>query len=412
MVQPDGTFLMHVTIPADTPPGAHHFVVTVTPPGEAPSVVDVPATVLPAPKEVAAGPVKNPTKTTSPGGAFGTERDDPAAASSLTHSIGTLGELFSNPVVVGAAAAAGLALLLLVAFPAELLNSTISEQYRRFARHLPRLRGGWLRRFAAWLGRAPLLGGLGVTIAAAVIFGFADPGFGFDVTSLRLVLSCAIALFIVGYLASSIAGVIIRRRWALSTTMELKPLGLILAVIGVVMSRILDFSPGFMLGLILGISLVGSTTVAERAKATLVQAGAVFVLAMLGWVGYSILSATTAPDSFGSALAFDTMVAVTTEGLTALFIGMLPFRFLDGQSVFAFSRVIWAASFVLSAVAFLLVVLPTSWGQVTGSLWLWVSVVGGFAVVALGIYLYFRFWAPALDEEESGAEVPVVVASK
>jgi hypothetical protein len=412
MVQPDGTFLMRVTIPADTPPGAHHFVVTVTPPGEAPSVVDVPATVLPAPKEVAAGPVKNPATTTSPGGAFGTERDDPAAASSLTHSIGTLGELFSNPVVVGAAAAAGLALLLLVAFPAELLNSTISEQYRRFARHLPRLRGGWLRRFAAWLGRAPLLGGLGVTIAAAVIFGFADPGFGFDVTSLRLVLSCAIALFIVGYLASSIAGVVIRRRWALSTTMELKPLGLILAVIGVVMSRILDFSPGFMLGLILGISLVGSTTVAERAKATLVQAGAVFVLAMLGWVGYSILSATTAPDSFGSALAFDTMVAVTTEGLTALFIGMLPFRFLDGQSVFAFSRVIWAASFVLSAVAFLLVVLPTSWGQVTGSLWLWVSVVGGFAVVALGIYLYFRFWAPALDEEESDAEVPVVVASK
>jgi hypothetical protein len=240
-----------------------------------------------------------------------------------------------------------------------------------------------------------------------VIFGFADPGFGFDVTSVRLVLACAIALFIVGYLASGLAGLILRRRWSLSTAMELKPLGLVLAVVGVVMSRILDFSPGFILGLILGISLVGRTTAAERAKATLVQGGIVFVLGMLGWAGYSILSSFGDPTSFGSALAFDTMVAVTTEGLTALFIGMLPIRFLDGESLFAFSKPMWVAAYAISAIAYLFVVLPASWGQVTGSLGLWIAIVGGFAVVAIGIYLYFRFWAPPLPEDDDAdAENP------
>lgn len=400
IVKPDGTFAMHVIIPADTAPGAHHFVVTVTPPGESPSVVEVPATVKVAPVPAASPPKDRPADAThDAGGALGIDRDDPAAPSSLTHSIGTLGELLSTPAIVGAAAAAGLALLLLVAFPAELLNSTISEQYGRFARRLPKVRAHWLTRFTAWLQTTPLFGGIAITVLAAVIFGFADPGFGFDITSLRVVLACSIALFIVGYFASSVSGLILRRRWKLSTTMELKPLGLILAVIGVVMSRILDFSPGFMLGLILGISLVGTTTVAERAKATLVQAGVVFTLSVLGWVGYSILSATSAPDNFGTALAFDTMVAITAEGLTGLFIGMLPIRYLDGESVFAYSRPIWALTFLFSLVVFLFVVLPTSWGQVTGSIWLWTAVVGGFAVLALGIYLYFRFWAPPLPED-------------
>jgi hypothetical protein len=396
-VAPDGTFELPVTIPVDTTPGLHHFVVTLTAPGEDPSTVEIPVTVKAAPKAIAGPPEKTALEDAVPlTGATGTERDDPGAPSSLTHSINTLPSIFSNPIVLGIAGAAGLGLLLLIAFPAELLNSTISEQYPRFAHRVPR--APWLTRFTDWLERTPLFGGVAITLAAAVIFGFADPGFGIDITSVRVVLACGIALFIVGYIASIISGRIIRARWGLSTVLELKPLGLILTVIGVLLSRVLEFSPGFLLGLILGISIVGTTTAAERAKTTLVQAGVVFALAMLAWVGYSIATVVVDPSSFGGALLYDTLVAVTAEGLTALFIGLLPVKFLDGPAIFQFSKGLWAATYVVATVAFLALVLPSQWGEVGGSFGAWIAIVGGFAVVCLGIYLYFRVWAKPVDE--------------
>ncbi len=399
-VKPNGTFSLPVTIPDDATPGLHHFVVTVwSPAGEA-VVVEQPVTVVAFPK----GTVVRVAEASGGSAAAGTfvDRSNPGAPSSFTHGINSVASIFSNPVVIGVAAAAGLALFLLIAFPAELLNSTISEQYPRFAKRVPR--APWLTRFTSWLEKTPIVGGLAITLVAAYIFGFADPGFGFDITSFRVVLACFIALFIVGYLASVISGRIIRRRWKLDTVMELKPLGLILTVVGVVLSRLLDFSPGFLLGLILGLSIVGSTTAAQRAKTTLVQAGVVFVLALAGWVAYSILSATTNPDDFGTALLFDTLVAVTSEGLTAVFIGMLPVKFLDGPAVFEYSKPLWAASFLVAAFAFVVVIVPSAWGELNGSLGVWIAIVGAFALVALGIYLYFRFWAPPLPEDAEETE--------
>lgn len=396
-VADDGTFDALVTIPQNAEPGAHRFVVHVTPTEGLPSVQEQAVTVV-LPTRALDTPGEAATTHAAESSTGGADRGDPAAPSGLTGSIQTLGSVLANPVIIGTAALSGLALLLLVAFPAELLNSTISEQYQRFSRRVPKLTA--LERFTNWLERMPWLGALLITVLAAVIFGFADPGFGFDVTSLRVVLACAIALFIVGYLASAISGVIIRGRWHLATTLELKPLGLVLTVVGVLASRLLDFSPGFLIGLLLGIGIIGRTTAAERAKTTLVQAGVVFALAMLGWVGYSILLAGGEPDTFASALVVDTLVAVTTEGLTALFIGLLPFRLLDGSAIFEHSKLAWAASYTVAAAAFVLIVIPSAWGQLDGSLWTWIVVLGGFAIIAVGLYAYFRFVAPTPEERD------------
>lgn len=409
LVDADGSFRLHVTIPLDIEPGAHHFVVLVTPAGEPAAMASQAVTVVPAKKAVASPPAKPDPAATGDdgsGGSTGTDRDNPGAPSSLTHAIDTFQQIITNPIVLGTAAAAGLGLLLFVAFPAELLNSTLSEQYGRIQRLLPPAKAPWFRRFRHWLETTPLFGGILITFLAAVIFGFADPNFGFDVTSARVVLACFIALFIVGYVASAVAGLIIRRRWNLPTVMELKPLGIVLTVVGVVISRLLDFSPGFLIGLILGVALSGKTTVPERAKASLVQSAVIFAFAILGWVGYSVLSGVVDSGTFGGALLFDTLVAITTEGLTALFVGLLPFRFLEGESIFAQSKVVWMVTYVIAAFGFLAIVVPSAntWGEVGISLPLWIGIVGGFFVLAVGIYLYFRFWAKPLDETDGDDE--------
>jgi hypothetical protein len=173
--------------------------------------------------------------------------------------------------------------------------------------------------------------------------------------------------------------------------------------VGVVLSRLLEFTPGVLLGLFLGLGLVGATTVAQRAKATLVQVGVVFSLALLGWVGYSILVATTTPDTFATTLAFDTLVVVTAEGLTALFVGLLPIRMLIGPGILDYSKTLWALVYALVATAFVLIVLPSAWGEIDGPVWTWVIVLVGFAVVSLAVYLFFRFTSKEDDDEDGGS---------
>ena len=49
-------------------------------------------------------------------------------------------------------------------------------------------------------------------------------------------------------------------------------------------------------------------------------------------------------------------------------------------------------------------VVPNNFAEINGSLWVWGIVVGGFAVVAIGLYVYFRFFAPPIAEDESVPE--------
>ncbi|HUG49921.1 MAG TPA: Ig-like domain-containing protein, partial [Terrimesophilobacter sp.] len=261
------------------------------------------------------------------------DRDDSAAPSALTNALRTLQQVLSSPVVLVTAAGSGAALLLFVAFPAELLNATLATQYERLFGRLRVLKLHWLQRLRARLARRPLVSGTAMIAFSALAFGFVDPHFGFDLTSLRLVLALGIALFIVGYLSNAMTSWIVREKWHIGASLEAKPLALILTVVGVLLSRLMGFSPGFLIGLILGISLTSAASAAQRSRMVMLHTGVILGLGISAWVGYSVLIAGTdgQPDSFLRALAIDTLAAVTAEGVTALLVGLLPFRFLEGQ---------------------------------------------------------------------------------
>lgn len=410
----DGMFSLGALVPGDFPLGIQRLAVSVTPPGEAASVKQELVTIVEAPAEEAVqapreASAANATKPTNaelkPHLAGSTDRNDPASPSFLTTAIATLQRLLGNPAAIVTAGAGGLLLLLFVAFPAELLNATLSEQYERFARRIPLLRArvGWIERMRRWFSRNPIAGGIAVTAFASLAFGFADPGFGINLTSLRLVLSCAIALFVVGYLSSAITGLIVHQRWHVPTVIELKPLGLVLTVAGVVASRMLDFSPGFLIGLLLGVTIAEGATTAALARTALVRSGIMFGFAMAAWIGYSVVVAGGIPSNFAGLLATDTLVAVTTEALVALVIGMLPFQFLEGDALYHHAKWLWAASYAVVAAAFIAILVPAAsgWDSLSGSIWTWV--VGGFAILAVLVYLYFRFVAQPIPEVDPQA---------
>jgi hypothetical protein len=391
-VTADGTFSMLVKIPAGVDPGSHEIVVTITPPSEAPATAGAPVTIA---DPNAAAPTDDPTA-----------RNEPNAPALFTNSVKTVSDVLGSPVTIAAAAGAGLLLLMFVALPAELLNSTLEQHYERMFGRLPFLKRRTGPRFpglVALFERNKIIGGVVLTALAAIIFGFADPGFGFDLASVRTVLASAIALFIVGYVASALTGLILRGRWEMVTTIELKPLGIVLTVIGVVLSRLLDFSPGFLFGLIIGLGMVGASSLAERVRLTLLNSAFIFGFAIIAWIGYSAIAGDT--TGFWDTLGNDTLVAVTSEGLTALAVGLLPFRFLDGEGLFERSKALWAGVYLVAAAAFVLILIPAAnnWGETTGPVWFWLSVLVVFSLVAFGIYLYFRV-THSEDESEHESE--------
>jgi hypothetical protein len=394
----DGTFTINSTIPLDIEPGAHSFVVTVSADGANPSTVNAPIIVLPAAADAPATPEEEPgdeakpddqKPPSAPASATGdwttADRNDPASESALTESIATFADLWANPVVVGVAAVVALVLLLFVAFPAELLNATIAEQYDRAAENRGRRTPGWWTAFRAGIDRLPVVSGTILILIAAVIFGFVDPRFGFDIVSLRVVLACAIATFILVLLASLIAGGISRRAWDITPSIELRPLGLVLAVVGVVASRLLDFLPGIMIGMLAGLVLLGSAPATARLRVTIVRAMVIWGIAVAAWFGYSLFVGGLAGSSFAGNLVIETLVAVTTEGLTALLVGMLPLRFLEGSIVFRASKRSWAVLYFTIALTWVVVVLPMNFVALRGPIWQWAIVAVAFALLAVGV---------------------------
>ena len=69
----------------------------------------------------------------------------------------------------------------------------------------------------------------------------------------------------------------------------------------------------------------------------------------------------------------------------------------------------WIATWLGAAASWVLIVLPENYGEIQGSIWVWGAVVAGFAVVALAIYLIFRFAIkPEPEEETSESDIQKV----
>lgn len=410
VVDESGAFVLPVTVPLDMEPGDHSLVATLTPLDGEPSVVSVPVVVEPvAAPEPIDGEVteeeeeavdgENPEGAS--GGLMGT-RADAGAPSAITSTLPTMLEAFANGTAVLLSGGIALALLVLVAFPAELLNSTLASNTGRFGRGFARLADATDRATQAVVAatRTTAVPALVLVLISSIIFGFVDPEYGFDPVSLRMTLSLALGLFLVSWVAVSLTRSVLRRVWGLESATGLMPVALIFAVLGVVLARIVDFSPGFLLGLVIGVEAAARWTGVDRARAALTQTGVVVGLAVLAWISYSGLTALwgAEPTGFAELLVLDALVATTAEGLTAAAAGLLPLGFLLGHDLFRWSKVAWAGVFVGVTLLFSLVVLPTV--DISGTpaqVGFWVLVMLVFAVVALALWALLQW----LERRES-----------
>lgn len=355
---------------------------------------------LALPEETAA-PTPDPVVVEKPvasgaGGPASSPGSDPAAPSFLDGGLTTLDDIIRNPLTVAVAGGIGGLILLLVAIPANILDSTIEANWERisapFSRLIP-LRDR-IRRFTARLPRLPFPAPL-VIVLATVAFGFTNPTFGVDLASLRMTLALALGLVLVVLVPIAVTRLTIGRRWHVTADVVARPGAFVLALLGVLASRTIGFSPGILVGLVLGLELARNARAEDRSRATVIRLSTTLGVALLAWIGYSALQAVYggagAPDVLGQ-LTLETFAAAASEGLAGVVVAILPVTFLEGRDLFNSSKKWWLALALPASFAFALIVLPT----VTTSegprqpIGLWIGVLVVFSLLVFAIWLTFR----------------------
>lgn len=349
-------------------------------PGASASDPEAPATPGPG-SSTTSGPV-------APGGG---PRPSSAVGGSFASSVPRPTEVSSDPLVLAQSALLTLALLLLMPFPGQLFNSTFEaheDEIRRSLR-LDRLRaigdaaGGFWR---SWPGVAVF------TAIAAALYALLDPSFGLDLRSLSTYVGMLAGIVVVT-LAFALPAWVVHGR-AARPSVKVVPLSLGVGVVCVAISRVTGFQPGYLYGLLIGLAFARELSVAEEARVVAASAALMLVGAFAAWIGLAALppgdEASFAVLSLRTALA-----AVLVAGLEGVAFGLLPFRFLPGEALFAGNRLLWAALLGAGVFAFFHVLINPASGYLADTsrtpLLTTLALFVGFGLGSVAFWGWFRF---------------------
>ncbi|MEO8093923.1 MAG: hypothetical protein ABI632_03215 [Pseudolysinimonas sp.] len=281
-------------------------------------------------------------------------------------------------------------LVLLVAFPAQLLNTAAETGSDRLSEWWARI-----RRPREWPAAVKSLAGWPLAIAgvivASVVSAFVDPRFGQDAGgSLRIIASILLA-FIVDVALGWVLLLMFLRRTMPDAQARLRfvPASLLLVVAAVVFSRITGFQPGIVFGLVAGVVVGASLAHGQKARVALLGLGYSFAAGVLGWIGFTIVSAVAGSDSsFGVVFLQETLSAIAVGGMAVLPVALFPLRGMTGFDIFSWNRLIWGVAYGIGLFGFFFVLMPApfAWQGVPLQLGVWVGLYLVYAVAAVGIW--------------------------
>jgi hypothetical protein len=187
------------------------------------------------------------------------------------------------------------------------------------------------------------------------------------------------------------------RRYGVPAGIKLFPIGLAIAVVSVLLSRVEGFQPGVIYGFVAAYAVLAPATFDRRQTASIVFYPAIVMITIcaLAWLLVSPFR-DLAQDNHNwyAAIPEGAAVAIFVGGLEGLFFNLIPVRFMDGYKVWVWSKWAWLAMAGLVTFLFWHVLLnkeQDSFGalQQTAAASAFV-LVGICLVLSIGTWLYFR----------------------
>jgi hypothetical protein len=298
-------------------------------------------------------------------------------------------------------------LMLLLVFPAELFNATLEEHYDEVTRWLAGPRrllervNGWLAQRGAQVGFAI------VTAATAVLYAFLDPNVSVDAATIALVVGIGGAIAVGVLVGGWGSRRYLAERHGDRGALKVYPAALIVAVVCVVISRVAEFQPGYLYGIVAAFAFTAQLSRDDEGKASAFAAVAGLAASIVAWlVWIPIRDSAADPDPNIIVLVLDAfLAAMFVAGLQALVFGFVPIRFLPGAKVWAWSKKIWALLFAIGCFGFLHTLVNASDEEgYEGNLGTMIGLFVAFGLASGAFWAYFRYRKPKPDTTEPGEE--------
>jgi hypothetical protein len=402
-----------------TPPGTLGSP-TPTASGRASSTPSASGTALPS-ATTSASPVASPTRETSVAVASdnGTAPGQTGSAAivagsggnnarpQFARSVPDAGDLSANTSLIGSNVGLAAGTLVLIVLSAELFNKTIEENREAIT--------GWLRPALApidkvvvsvvgkWdsFGNESFLHIVGPPVATLVvsglIYGGLEPGFGLNEKGLVMLVGVVVTLGLVTYCYNGSQALVSRRLFSLNPAIHIFPLGILVAAVCVLTSRLEGYQPGIVYGFIASTVIFGdSPSNTEReAKTVLYPTLALLALCLLAWLLISPLRhLATSHDGIWPALPETIAVGVFVGSLEGTFFQMIPIRYLDGHKLWIWSKLMWLVVAGISAFMFWDLLLGDQSDSATtvthGTPAAALVAMSTCCILSFGLYLFFR----------------------
>jgi hypothetical protein len=277
----------------------------------------------------------------------------------------------------------------LLALPVGVINDTAEENADRFAAIAARVRR--LRRavVVVWSERLRFALGLGVaSLVGAFVYGFLEPAFRFDLSSLALVLGLAVAFLVVSAAKELSQYLYLGQAYDLRGFLRLFPAFGVVGIMCVTVSRAIGMQPGLILGTLAALGTRSEPNVEQKGRAAAVSSAS---LAAIGVLAFVLRGPFVEDTGFGHQVVAVALTAVTVACAENLAFGLLPLSFLDGAALFAWSKPVWAAFSLLGTFAFVHVLLDREAGQFAERVTYLAVLLAVYFTFAGGFWAYFRF---------------------
>ncbi len=265
------------------------------------------------------------------------------------------------------------AVAMLLTFPSQLFNTTLQQNYgditlwwRKKLRPLRRLRGRSLAPgdgesalgtlvSSAPAGRASFLEKrwvfAAVFLLGALANAFNDGHFGLTLSSLVTFIAVTLSLGI-GVSVPVVIGTIYhtKRHGSAPRKLIAIPAGLALAAVMVVFSRLINFEPGYLYGLVCGVVFTRELPSNEKGHVAALGILTTLVLSVVSWAIWVPVNAAAlrANPFVGVVLADDLLGALFVSGLVGSFFGMIPIKGLPGWTIKQWNVWAWVAGFAIT----------------------------------------------------------------
>jgi hypothetical protein len=181
-----------------------------------------------------------------------------------------------------------------------------------------------------------------------LVYGFLSPDFRLDAGSVVLFSSIIAGTGFVTLLTEGGGAFLASRRFHAPASVRLYIAAVLIAIVCVGLSRLMDFQPGLMYGFIASNVIAVSAVLDLRREAYLILIPTLGLLAvsLMAWLLLPFFGpAGGATGAWWQVLLQAALVTIFVAGIEGAFYAMIPITFMDGATVFEWSKGVWAGVF-------------------------------------------------------------------